>query len=88
VTFFAEPLAVMDGGISRAGVPSEVGKWFISDINSGELKSWLTSSIGPVDVPDIWADFTEDGFDLFDEFLMSRLGAFASLSSIGLKDLV
>ena len=82
MTFFAEPLAVMDGGISRAGVPSEVGKWF----NSGELKSWLTSSIRPV--PDIWADFTEDGFNLVDEFLISRLSAFASLSSIGLKDLV
>jgi len=72
VTFFTEPLAVMDGVISRAGVPSEVGEWFISGINSGELKSWLTPSIGPVDVPDIWADFTEDGFDLVDEFVISR----------------
>ena len=46
MTFFTEPLAVMDGVISRAGVPSEVGEWFISGINSGELKSWLTPSIG------------------------------------------
>jgi len=39
VAIFTEPLAVMDGGIFRTGVLSEVGKWFISGIDSGELTS-------------------------------------------------